>query len=409
MNPQSPRETVEGTPQYEQEENTSDLVALVPRGNHMKKLQKFSRQAARNRWRACILATVVAVLVATVTRTCLFSTRNNSSDKKSTFTSKQATPNGSNKLAPILEKEGWIGAMEQYRHELVTLAVDFSKQQQEKDESTDILMDITPLYKYLYTAINTLGFRAVSKDLFDEIEWYYPKDWYRGKQSFKRCNNHGIRCEAYDLWWLYHYVGAIAAEQLLQQGYVVLDGITQEHLTSPADVMKELFRIQKQPHTTKASFHVVHGFLWNYLATTQPTLQEYPVELALEFCGDYLQDKHVSASAHKNIRWECFHGLGHGIFMILAKRQLGIQPQYNHTSTTSTVFRPKGGFTLTNANFCQAFDICNGAPSDVNDVPIKACTSGIKHSYWLFSKELSKTQSRKKSEAFFQELQDQVC
>ena len=407
VNPQTPRETLgDNNAWQDEEEAASDLVALVEGAANHKSVPRKARlsSSCRNRLRASIVATVIAVLVAIVTRACLFSSSNTT---ESTFTSKQTTTTPI-KMAPILQNEGWIGAMEHYRQELAILAKNFQKVQDEYTQDT--LTDITPIYHYLSTAMDIFGFRAVSNDLFQNIEWYFPKDWYRSKHtSSKRCDGHGIGCEAYDLWWLWHYMGAIASEKLLQQGHVVLDGVTQQHITTPKQVMDELHRIKKQPFATKVSFHVEHGFIWHYLATTRPNLEEYPVDLAEEFCGEYLQDNHYSASAHKNIRWECFHGFGHGVFMAVAKRQAGLSQSNNNSTTMTTVFRPKGGFELTNDNFCKAFEICSGAPSDVNDVPIKACTSGIKHSYWLFSKELSKSQSRKKSEAFFEDLEKRVC
>jgi len=61
--------------------------------------------------------------------------------------------------------------------------------------------------------------------------------------------------------------------------------------------------------------------------------------------------------------------------------------------------------------FCEAYKICYGASFNVTIYMAKqSCLGGVKHSYWLFSDEVSKSQDRKKTEeTFAEDLERRVC
>lgn len=275
--------------------------------------------------------------------------------------------------------------MDAFRKDLVAVAVKIDGQQEEGDDEPQPTVDIRPFYDLIEYALDTFGVRLVYTDVFWEIEWYFPEDWYRPRTEEKEyeCNWHGIGCEWYDLWWIWHFVGAISAEKLLHQGSLLLDATTGERVNDTITFMNEIHLLKEQAYVTKMNFHAEHGFIWHFMAETMPELDSYPLQMAHDFCSMYDRPFYVPY-ANKFIGAECYHGIGHGIFEVLAVQQLGLE-----TYTASKALRAKGGFALKDETFCQAYRICEGAPN-VTTAPRKHCRGGIQHAYWLMSNTLPK-------------------
>lgn len=310
-------------------------------------------------------------------------------------------------------QEGWSEAVHKWRLKLVEIAV------KEDDNNKDhlgksFLVDISPFQQIISEGIDTFGIRSMLGEVFHDIEWYFPTSWYRPKSKKKEeaCNWHGIGCDYYDLWFIWHYVGVVMAEKLLNEGSLLLDGSTGERLDSAVQVMDEIHRLQTQPFVTRMSFHAEHGFIWHYLVATMPDLDSYPNELAQAFCGKY-NEKHYVPSVKKQIGGECYHGFGHAMWEILAVQQLrdmndnamslskGIQ--YNYT--TSTAFRAKSGFVLTDASFCKGFKLCEQA-SEYPEAARKHCHGGMTHAAWLYSPGGALTDKKKKVDGIFKKARD---
>jgi len=356
----------------------------------------LSLRQKKRRWALlCFLAVVFAVMTA-----CLVKTSFRSSCEQSNPQMKRA-PDGN-----TLSELGWTEAITKFQKELVSIAVDMKKREK---NSHGITVDIAPFNTWAENAINTFGVRAVFTHVFHDIEWYFPETWYRPKSSKKekRCNWHGIGCSAWDIWFIWHYVGAVCADLLLREDSLLLDSSTGERVYTAVGFMDEIHRLKaQQRYVTRMSFHAEHGFIWHYLAATQPDLNTYPLDLAHDFCSKYDKKVYV-ASVNKYIGVECYHGFGHGIFEVLAMQQMqqmGAMKNYN----ASRALRAKGGFQMENETFCKAYRICEGAPKDVKTgwtTAWKHCRGGIQHAYWLFSDTLPK--ERSKVDSYFEKLERQ--
>jgi hypothetical protein len=278
-----------------------------------------------------------------------------------------------------ISKLGWLNTIEELRLKLAAVSADMKNNNTESQ-----VVDITPLCDLIDYALETVGVRGVYFELFEGLEYYIPED-----ENCIYHIGHGVGCGWHDIWWLKHYFGAYTAEKLLQDGYLLLDRTTGEKLDNAVSFMHELHKMQERPYTGDMSFHAEHGFIYHYLTATQPDLKSYPLELADQFCGDYLIKNKRSHSASKNIGSECYHGFGHAVFTVVATRQLG---EFDHF-TARRQFRPNGGFVLSDEAICQGFEICKDAP-DIKWVPLKYCHGGFKHSQQLFSKEFNEQEAR---------------
>lgn len=317
----------------------------------------------------------------------------------------RSSPRGTSRLKLNLpravQKQGWVGAVEQFRVELIDLLLTLKKH----EDATSVdskYVEISPVYERIEYALDTFGMRSVYTEVFEGLEFYYPRKWHKHKDD---CDTHGMQCYWQDPWWLWHYVGAISAEKLLRDGSLLLDGITGERLYDGVSVMNEIHRIQEQPYVSAMSFHAEHGFIWTYLAVTQPDIKSYPTELSDEFCGKYKHKKVSTKPASKTVGYECYHGFGHAVYSVIAMRQSG-ENFSNYNARTQV--RPHGGFSLTDESFCAAYKICETAPTDTKN-PQKACFGGIRHSYKLFSNTLPKFATKFDNQKYFLDLYDRVC
>lgn len=388
-----------------------------------------------------ILVTAVAVVLAY----CFYSPYRDAEQSPSYYHVVKVDDTG---VAPIILKKGWPGAMEEWRKDFVALVVKLDDEEEAHPKRTKTqFVDTSLVYDKIEQALDTFGMRAVYSTLFQDLEYYFPEDWdyiwdddssssSSSEDDDDYCDEHGIGCTWLDLWWLYHYVGAISAEKLLSSGSLLLDGITRERVYDGIAVMKEIHRLQERPYASVMSFHAEHGehalclmcltrcflrvssdysyspfpfvslgFIWYYTVATMPNLHEYPTQLANDFCGDYLTNKVRSESAGKSIGYECYHGFGHAVYTVVAMRQIQ-QDVANYTARTQ--IRPHGGFALTDESFCETQRMCATAPNTTTS-PQKACYGGIRHSYKLFSNTLPKFKDKYENRDFFAELDETVC
>ncbi|KAL3931477.1 MAG: hypothetical protein SGARI_004198 [Bacillariaceae sp.] len=109
------------------------------------------------------------------------------------------------------------------------------------------------------------------------------------------------------------------------------------------------------------SYHAEHGILWTVIPVLQPDMAQYPYELAEEYCGDYYGYHNVRGiQAAHTVGRECYHGIGHAVFMTVARKQLGLSDDTN----ANMVLRPGSGFEFTKESWCMVKDIC-GSASDL--------------------------------------------
>jgi hypothetical protein len=135
-----------------------------------------------------------------------------------------------------------------------------------------------------------------------------------------------------------------------------------------------------------------------------PTLLEYPKQLADGFCWYTNANRAKGISARtvgKGIDHECYHGFGHAMFYIVAKRQLRQQMNGLEVLPTTTPqinarlqVLPNSGFELSPESMCQVYNLCKGAKRLEDDYEsskypyskgVRVCLEGVVHSVRLFS------------------------
>lgn len=123
-----------------------------------------------------ILAVILVVLTACLIKTSFRSSCSNLEMKKAALVEND-----------ILRKLGWPEAITIFQKDLVALSVEMKKQEK---KTHGIIVDITPFNAWADKAIETFGARAVFTQVFHDIEWYFPENWYRpySKKKEKRCN-----------------------------------------------------------------------------------------------------------------------------------------------------------------------------------------------------------------------------
>jgi hypothetical protein len=152
------------------------------------------------------------------------------------------------------------------------------------------------------------------------------------------------------------------------------------------------------------SFHAQHALLWHYAAVMLPDMDSYPTEMAKDMCGDeYAYRKVRSTESGKSVGHECFHGMGHAIFYVIAQQQIEEEDQKRQQARLSSPrkrqvrswnariqFRPSAGLELTPESWCKIYKYCQtdlgveeGYTVDVAD----RCIGGARHSVRIFSRD----------------------
>ena len=179
--------------------------------------------------------------------------------------------------------------------------------------------------KHIASQVDVIGVRGIIFDcLTDDYDYYL---YYPDKPSFHCTKNHGVGdCFEHEAWWFYHYTGAIIADKFLRDGKakILWDGITGQHIDDFATLIQEIQKYQQLPKVNEASFHVEHALLWHFLASVMPDVTEYPADLANALCGWDSRIRHNRVKGRgvgKGLTHECYHGFGHAVFYVIAKRQ----------------------------------------------------------------------------------------
>ena len=300
--------------------------------------------------------------------------------------------------------------------------------------SDDLMVDVSILHEAVVEAVRDVGVRGLLFDvLSDDFEYYvysdesndaeeYDDDYGELDAYWEKCySNHGVgvRCNEWDVWWIYHYIGITLTDMLLEEHELLWDGSSGDTIANEEkdDAMAELLdRVHSLqatlPYVTQSSFHAQHALIWRYVEKSPEHLVDsYPWELALKFCrGDGSRPKEiVGRPVNKGIDHECFHGFGHAMFYAVASKQLRKQQQETKNSIMNKqedsqskdeaylVIRPHSSFELSPESYCEIHDLCRGAspPSkkrkimDPNDEAssnsYKICLEGVVHSVRLLS------------------------
>lgn len=371
----------------------------------------------------------------------------------------------SNSITKTLAFDSWMDRIAFYRtaladvsHELKMTAHDRrrgSKEETNKgsggvnefDHANELMVDISILYETVGDTVRDVGVRGLLFDvLSDDFEYYvysdesvsYDNEDNDDKSSsssdsideihaywYNCASKHGVGngCNEWDLWWIYHYIGAILTDMLLENREILWDGSSGETIRTAAGtsddeldaamagLLDRIHRLQAGlPYVTQTSFHVQHSLIWRYAERSSGRLStSYPWELALNFCrGDGSRSKGiVGRPVGKGIDHECFHGFGHAMFYSVASRQLENKhlereqsetKQHAHAKENShMVLRPHCGFELSPESYCEIYELCRGAsPSkekrramDPNDEAsgnsYRICFEGVVHSVRLLS------------------------
>jgi hypothetical protein len=102
------------------------------------------------------------------------------------------------------------------------------------------------------------------------------------------------------------------------------DGVTGRYIDNFKDLIFEIQRFQQLPRVNQAPFHVEHAILWHFVASVMPDVTEYPSDVADSFCNwnSHVREQKVKGrGVGKGITHECYHGFGHAVFYVVAKRQ----------------------------------------------------------------------------------------
>ncbi|KAL3908581.1 MAG: hypothetical protein SGARI_002995, partial [Bacillariaceae sp.] len=325
-----------------------------------------------------------------------------------------------------LHLRGWMQSVIDIRIQLAKLARHMEKieklpqtQREYKHQIQNYqnyTIDVSPLVQIVTAAIETVGVRGVLFDVLnDDFDYflYLPE-----KPSYKCLKEHGVGkyCTATESWWLYHFVGAIIADHFVKNtnsrnnsNGILWDGITQHRIASMEELLHSIQRFQQMPYVNPASFHSEHAIIWQYLAYAEPKLAKYPQDMVLQFCRYEFAGRSSAGFARtvgKGIDHECYHGFGHAMYYVVAKRQmkrdmgnsLGSTSQKRMPTTTPQMpariqIRPNSGFELDEQGMCQVYQLCKNAqrPEDDKEEEFpyskgsRICLEGVVHSVRLFS------------------------
>lgn len=321
-------------------------------------------------------------------------------DNNNGMTTTLSTTQYPTKNNDMLRQIGWIDTIQYFQNELKKVSNHLKEEtttaiQQNNNETSSLTIAIDPLCNLIEEALDTVGLRGVILGIFnDELEYYYIND-----DEDRDCAKvgHGVGCEAYDIWWMWHYTGATVADKLAKEGSLLLDSHSGQRLHEAVEVMHEFHRIQATVFANTASYHIQHGFVMHHVAMVQPYMAEYPIQLADEFCGYYLQH-HVTGKGYttKGIGAECYHALGHAVFAVIALRQLQMLP----LTDARIQLRPRSGFVLSDDAICDGYQICRHAPTESRNLALRYCHGGIIHTQRLLNPVL---EDHEQADPYFEE------
>jgi hypothetical protein len=291
------------------------------------------------------------------------------------------------------------------------------------------LLNIGPLVDLIDEALDEIGMRPVFTQLFDHysfldalehvahVEYNLdnfftsydhtqpdepPLFYVRGipnNRNLSDKSRDGSICSGCP-WWVFHWVGAVAADKLLKDGQLRVDAYQEQeeqndfdkkYLVGLEEVTQTLLDWERDTYSDLMIWHSLHGFVWHYFAMVMPNLQEYPHDFASTVCGNRPeQDYEIKSAAHVSIVKACWHAIGHGVFEVMAIQQLNSTSPYS----VRKQLRPKSNFVLQDKYVCLAARICAMAPESTGQDEL--CLGAVKHSLRLVSsKQLTESQVRK--------------
>jgi hypothetical protein len=319
------------------------------------------------------------------------------------FQGKEEEVRGFTKKAPA------SSIIDQLRFDIATVSIEMMQNDTIEEAKQSHFVDISPFVDLVEEALDTVGMRGVYVELFESrsfaetvttaarakglLNFYVEVDHKPDKQpSFKYTGIPNNRTFAVDatlctgcLWWLRHWVGAITADKLVRDGSLLLDTFDESprRLYDAASIMKELQRIASPRASTETThklhhpdilpIHAMHGFVWHYVTITRPDLDDFPLDIAQDLCGDLLWEDEYVADLSTGVGIDCRHAFGHAVFYTLAVKEIGPK-----NFSVRKQFRPAGGFVLSEDSMCKGYEICKGAP---NEKTHQQCKGGIRHSY----------------------------
>ncbi|KAG7361474.1 hypothetical protein IV203_036575 [Nitzschia inconspicua] len=245
---------------------------------------------------------------------------------------KNPPASGPARTSVVLQETGWMQAIVDYRVKMANIALDMEqhrhnhqKEIEEQAAMGNYTMDISPLYDLISEMIDVIGVRGIIFDcLSDEYDYFL---YYPDKPSMYCGSHHGVGdCLEHEAWWFYHYTGAIIADKFLRdgKGKILWDGVTGQYVDSFAKLIEGIQHFQQLPRVNEASFHVEHAILWHFLASVMPDVSEYPSDIADTLCrwdSDIRVNRIKGRGVGKGLTHECYHGIGHAAFYVVAKRQ----------------------------------------------------------------------------------------
>lgn len=237
--------------------------------------------------------------------------------------------------------------IDQARLDIATASIDMMVEDTIEAAEKSQSIDISPFYDLVDDALDRFGVRGVYMDLFESHKFIKALEKVAKKGNTRKFNvsvshddGSGQPIMEYSSipndrtfyhmkticsgckWWLDHYVGAITADKLLQEGSLLLDEVTMDRVYDAPSFMKEIQRIERLDDSDIMVFHAQHGFTWQYLARKKPMLDSYPLEEAEAFCGDLLYTSEYVNHVSNDMARECRHGFGHGVYYVIARQQM---------------------------------------------------------------------------------------
>jgi hypothetical protein len=255
-------------------------------------------------------------------------------------------------------------------------------------------LDLSNLFEVVSTAIDSVGvfglyFQVFTDGEMNSLNWFWSDEQrQQTKEDRKMCwTTHGMYdCDTNTPWWFYHYIGAATANKIMQEGSVLW---RDRLIVDDVATLIHLIHTEKDRLRETAgdmSYHAEHGILWTVIPLLDQNMTKYPFDLAEEYCGDYYGFHNVRGiKAAHTVGRECYHGIGHAVFMAVARKQLGL----SNSTATHVVLRPESGFEFTTESWCLVKNICESSRklpqfSQHSTEVDERCFGGVRHSVHIF-------------------------
>merc|ERR1712048_1227193 len=182
------------------------------------------------------------------------------------------------------------------------------------------------------------------------------------------------------LYSLRHWLGMFLAEKIFE-GPVSLHGELHDHrggyANTSMDFVRELHGALLAPGAYESNMNsMTHGFVWHLLSLTlesEPTLEEFPSDLARKWCTDdevswerfqgadrtdFPRPDSDISTMQNYFKWTCLHAFGHGVYYVLALKELQMK-----ASACNPLFPP--GYSMPKETVAVAERICDSADPHV--------------------------------------------